>query len=273
MRLIMPILAISIGTSALVADETVTSFDNGTEGWSISGRTDIDAAGGNPGANMHGILIDVFGADIRNNSNADYLGDLSRYGTSIEISIDMKTNSLDFFGTQVPRELVVDLRDFSNDNGFPWTSVWFSLGTIGVDFNSEWTTYSVIVENTDDTSMPAGWAGYGAETNLGEPILPDGRTFASVLASVDEFAITTFVPGFFFGFTNFDIQIDNITIRSIGAPCPADLTGDGELNFFDVSAFLSAFASMDPAADFTGDGAFNFFDVSAFLAAFADGCP
>jgi len=55
--------------------------------------------------------------------------------------------------------------------------------------------------------------------------------------------------------------------------CAADLTGDGELNFFDVSAFLSAFNDGEPAADFTGDGSFNFFDVSAFLKAFAAGCP
>ena len=55
--------------------------------------------------------------------------------------------------------------------------------------------------------------------------------------------------------------------------CPADLTGDGSLNFFDVSAFLAAFNTNDPIADFTGDGSFNFFDVSAFLAAFNAGCP
>ncbi len=56
-------------------------------------------------------------------------------------------------------------------------------------------------------------------------------------------------------------------------PCIADLTGDGVLNFFDVSAFLSAFAAQNPIADFTGDGVYNFFDVSAFLSAFAAGCP
>lgn len=55
--------------------------------------------------------------------------------------------------------------------------------------------------------------------------------------------------------------------------CPADLTGDGVLNFFDVSAFLSAFNTMDSVADFNNDGSFNFFDVSAFLAAFGAGCP
>ena len=58
-----------------------------------------------------------------------------------------------------------------------------------------------------------------------------------------------------------------------GADCPADFTGDGNLNFFDVSAFLNAFNNNDPIADFTGEGSFNFFDVSAFLAAFSAGCP
>jgi len=55
--------------------------------------------------------------------------------------------------------------------------------------------------------------------------------------------------------------------------CLADLNGDGELNFFDVSAFLNAFNAQDSIADFTGDGEFNFFDVSAFLNAFNAGCP
>ncbi len=65
-------------------------------------------------------------------------------------------------------------------------------------------------------------------------------------------------------------------IRVFFAPapsCPADLTGDGNLDFFDISAFLNAFSAQDPAADFTGDGNFDFFDVSAFLNAFNAGCP
>ena len=55
--------------------------------------------------------------------------------------------------------------------------------------------------------------------------------------------------------------------------CAADLTGDGVLDFFDVQAFLNAFAAQDPVADFTDDGVFDFFDVQAFLQAFAAGCP
>ena len=70
-------------------------------------------------------------------------------------------------------------------------------------------------------------------------------------------------------------EANRVYVFSITPPCsPADLAGPfGELNFFDVSAFLSAFNAMDPAADLNGDGMFNFFDVSAFLSAFNAGCP
>ncbi len=57
-------------------------------------------------------------------------------------------------------------------------------------------------------------------------------------------------------------------------PCPADLNTDGLLDFFDVSAFLVAFASDDlTVADLNDDGSLDFFDVSAFLVAFKAGCP
>ena len=64
-----------------------------------------------------------------------------------------------------------------------------------------------------------------------------------------------------------------VLIEAVCNPCPADLTNDGVLNFFDVSAFLTAFSTMNPIADFTNDGVWNFFDVSAFLSAFSAGCP
>lgn len=54
---------------------------------------------------------------------------------------------------------------------------------------------------------------------------------------------------------------------------PADLNTDGSVNFFDVSAFLSAYNAQNQIADFNGDGMLNFFDVSAFLSAFNAGCP
>ena len=50
-----------------------------------------------------------------------------------------------------------------------------------------------------------------------------------------------------------------------------DFNSDGSFDFFDVSAFLTAFNAGDISADLNGDCAFNFFDVSAFLVAFNAG--
>ena len=70
-----------------------------------------------------------------------------------------------------------------------------------------------------------------------------------------------------------DEAIAWIADNLIGSACTADLTGDGNLDFFDVSAFLVAFNAQDAIADFNSDGQLNFFDVSAFLTAYTGGCP
>ena len=62
------------------------------------------------------------------------------------------------------------------------------------------------------------------------------------------------------------LVVDDICIADFSAPY-------GSLDFFDVSAFLSAFNSMNPAADLSKKGVFDFFDVSAFLQAYSTGCP
>jgi len=84
------------------------------------------------------------------------------------------------------------------------------------------------------------------------------------------------------GFTSFRIHdpdqehvlgADDFTIAIAAEACLADLTGDGSLDFFDVSVFLSAFGAGDLGVDFSGDGLLDFFDVSMFLDLFSDGCP
>jgi hypothetical protein len=51
--------------------------------------------------------------------------------------------------------------------------------------------------------------------------------------------------------------------------CAADLNGDGELTFFDVSAFV---ADYQAGGDYNGDGMTTFFDVSAFIADYTSNC-
>jgi hypothetical protein len=62
-------------------------------------------------------------------------------------------------------------------------------------------------------------------------------------------------------------------VITIEPDCVADFNSDGVTDFFDVQAFLAAFASGEASADLVGDGVFDFFDVQAFLAAFSAGCP
>lgn len=57
-------------------------------------------------------------------------------------------------------------------------------------------------------------------------------------------------------------------------PCLPDFAPPfGVLNFFDLTAFLSAFAAQDPRADLAQPhGVWDFFDLSEYLAAFNAGC-
>lgn len=56
-------------------------------------------------------------------------------------------------------------------------------------------------------------------------------------------------------------------------PCEVDIISDGQLDFFDVQAFLSAFASQSEPGDWNDDFQYDFFDVQAFLNAYSGGCP
>lgn len=57
-------------------------------------------------------------------------------------------------------------------------------------------------------------------------------------------------------------------------PCPADINGDGQLNFFDVAGYIALFNAGDPAADLAAPfGDLNFFDLAAYVALFNAGCP
>ena len=61
------------------------------------------------------------------------------------------------------------------------------------------------------------------------------------------------------------------------AGCPADFTGDGFVDFFDLDEYLRCFTDRQQCADaidadFTGDGFTDFQDFAAFVDAFTQGC-
>jgi hypothetical protein len=56
--------------------------------------------------------------------------------------------------------------------------------------------------------------------------------------------------------------------------CDADFNNDAMVNFFDISSFIAAYNTQDPAADLAAPfGTFNFFDLAAFISLYNDGCP
>ncbi len=59
----------------------------------------------------------------------------------------------------------------------------------------------------------------------------------------------------------------------IAPDCVADLNGDGDTDFADISLFIDGYGSQDPIADINGDGSWDFVDISEFLASFTAGCP
>jgi len=271
------VIAAACGQAA--SQTTTVDFNSGAQGWNGSNGSVItsDANG-----NMFMRTIDeTFGVLYWNNTNQAILGDYNQYATmtlSVDVQIDkIDTTNLPEGFTSIPltRSLVLELRNNTYADGFfDYASVFFILETNLSSANyPDFTTLGVTFD-PNATELPIGWGGFGGSDDANGPVLPDGVTFADIVSNVDEVVFTTRVPTEFYLLNFFEFSVDNFSITTTTkASCPADLNNDGELNFFDVSTFLGAFATMEPIADFTGDGEFNFFDISAFLTEFTVGCP
>lgn len=200
-------LALALSAAAS-AQATVVTLENGDEGW--SGNAPIEPDGGNPDANAH-FLIENFGIRFSTQTHPAFIGNFTQ-SPSVTVGLDAIAHSIIYLGNEVPRDVVVEFRSRAlAQNGYPWTSVWFNLGTIQA--GTPWQSLSVTV-TPGSTTMPAGWGGYGDEDpDTLEPRLPPGVTFADVMATVDEIEFSTYVPGFFYGFAVFDARFDNFRIE------------------------------------------------------------
>lgn len=179
-----------------------------------------------------GIPLDTFfGVDLRNETaGTPMTGDLSRHGGDIRFQVDVRVFTLsNFFGNNIPPSyfpLVMQMVDTGDPTNFEDdVSVYYvgaGLPTVGAG----WQTRTFLIPDPTSTTLPAGWGGTGYEDPITfEQRLPDGRTYADVLASVDEFRLTTFVPGYFYGFNFWEVGFDNINVTRVPAPASLALLG------------------------------------------------
>lgn len=206
------ILTLAAVGPACAASSTSTDFSSGEQGWVGDGF--VDSSQGN-GAPAYRTLLENFGLTWQNTSNAAWLGNYAA-SSSVTLGIDVLAQSIAFEGVEVSRDLVVKLTDKGDPaNGVPDAVLWYDLGQIS-SANSGWQHYGVTF-GTSGAALPAGW---GADDGEGDLVLPPGRTFSDVLANVDEIEFTTYLPGWFYGFTEFDVSVDNLTLSTTAVPEP-----------------------------------------------------
>jgi hypothetical protein len=222
MKMKQAYMVLALAFAAGSAAAATTDFSSGAQGWEGTqpldgnGGSGIDTTLGND-APAYRTIINNFGITFANTTNAEFVRDYTAT-SSVTFGIDVLTQQVNYFGQDVTRDLVLELRDYDNaGNGLPYTSVWYTVGTLDAS-NQGWKHFSVTIGDTSAIGLPSGWGGYGAEQADGTPYLPADRTFASVLAGVDEIAFTTYKPGFMYGFTDFDVAVDNISVSAVPEP-------------------------------------------------------
>jgi hypothetical protein len=249
-------------------------------GWLANGvPTIFDFDEGNPGKYMGVPYLDFWGVSLRHENPAALgVGDLTQHRT-VTLSVDVRVFQLrNFFEEDMnpawfPFTLqLVDIGDPENfeDNA----SVYFT-GAGLPQVADGWATFTWTIEDTGATELPPGWGGTGAEDPVDfHPILPPGRTFTDVLASIDEIYFTTMQPGYFYGASYWEMGFDNVLITAVdGTPCNiADMDASGDLDLNDFFAFLNCFDQTLPCADIDGVAGVDLGDFFGFLGAFDAGC-
>ena len=213
--------------TALDAPVTVTFDDMEFNGWTILGFQDPvwRAEGGNPGAHLN-FFSDNFFIRIFNNTSPDFIGDYTQKG-HLEFTADLRWRLIRFGPTDVTRDLYFAIWDnYTDANGVERKHVIFRpLGKVrGKGPNAPWRTYRVRLPDPNSDTLPGGWFYWVFDAAI-EPTrtLPEGLTVRDIMSSVDRIQFTTATPGLFFGFTVFDVSVDNPTLSPLpGGPRTTD---------------------------------------------------
>lgn len=141
--------------------------------------------------------------------------------------------------------------------------------TFGGGCGTGYTAGDLIADTNPESSPTFGCP--GSRTSCGQP-----APFHNYMDYSDDICMNQFTPDQSnrMRCTLLNYRPNLYSVASNGGCSDADLAEPfGALDFFDVSAFLSAFTGNDSSADLNDDGQWDFFDISAFLNTFNAGCP
>jgi hypothetical protein len=274
-------LAASAGVARAQSDILFLDFEDGNaSGWTANGIPTIFESDGNPGQYMGVPLLDFFGVQLSAREEASRVfGDLARYGGPLRISVDVRVFGIfDFDNNPIdPANYSLVLQMWNYEIPSDGIVSAYVIGNPLPSVESGWTRVVFDIPDPTQTELPAGWGGTGAEDPVTfEPELPPGVAYRDVLSNIGQMDLTTFVPGFFYGFNFWEVGWDNLRIEVITDGCPADFNADGFVDFFDYDAFVSCFEGTGcpdgQDADFNNDDFVDFFDYNAFVDAFETGC-
>jgi hypothetical protein len=248
---------------------------------SFEGNCEYSATGGNPGGHMYVPYLDFWGLTLRTSAANALTGNLARHGGALRLSVDIQVLQLNnWFGDPMDPNNFPVVFQFV-DATDPIVSVYFTgPGMPGT--SQGWTGFTCEIPDPTSATLPPGWGGTGDEDPVTfEPILPAGRTYASVMQNVGEVRITTMQPGYFYVSSFWEAGWDNVRLELTGGgtTCYANCdesTAAPTLNVADFTCFLQRFAAGEGYAncdESTVAPVLNVADFTCFLQRFAQGCP
>ncbi|MCE7973252.1 MAG: hypothetical protein DYG92_02840 [Leptolyngbya sp. PLA1] len=276
-------VALALALAGSAAAQTVHSetFDQtgDYQGWSVNGQQMIFEGGENLTRYMGVPYLDFWGITLANDTAPELLGDLTRHGGEyLSLELSVRVSRFDnFFGDPMDpslRPLVLQLIDEGNSSDpTDDVSVYF-VGEGCPRQGEEWRTRRFSIPLYGHEALPAGWGGTGDEDpTTFEPRLPPGRTYGSVIRSVDRLQFTTLQPGYFYAPSFWEAGFDSVLVAP--APCDPDYNLDGNVDQDDVAYITNVIAggpnpfNRDP--DFNLDGTANQDDIEALINSVAGG--
>ena len=151
-------------------------------------------------------------------------------------------------------------------------------GAMGSGFGSSVSIYNGFVligaGSSNDNGAASGSAYlYDAYTcDLVAQFLPTDGTANDLFGSAVSFANGRIAVGAYRDDPNGPFSGSAYVFTAPNVTTPADLNGDGLVDFFDMQIFLDWYSAGDLRADFVPDGVLDFFDLQAYLNLFALGC-